>query len=324
MNTGKLTNKQLDTLIFKKIKQIRKETLVGSGIGRDCAILDIRDELLVISTDPITGSDTSSGRLCVNVCCNDIAAAGAEPVAMLITALIPTTATLDEFEMIIDDVLEACKNNNVDLIGGHTEVTTAVNRFILSGVCIGKDRNISEKKVYPGCKLVMSKVAGLEGTGIIAQTKYDILSQELDRSTLNRACKYLEDTSVVLEGRIGKSADVILMHDATEGGILGAAWEMAHNAELGITIFSDKIPITKETTSICDFYKIDPLKLISSGVMLFATENPENLIRELGNNNILATEIGEFEVKGKMIVLEKDDEYILNEPNSDELYKVID
>ena len=46
----------------------------------------------VVSSDPITGTEKNIGKLCVNICLNDIAAAGAEPVAIMVTCLIPPTA----------------------------------------------------------------------------------------------------------------------------------------------------------------------------------------------------------------------------------------
>ena len=102
MQTGKLTNEQLDRLIFSKLKSTRAETVTGPGVGRDCAVADLGENYLVLSTDPITGTEKGIGRLCVNISCNDVAAAGGEPVAILVTMLIPPRAQMAQVEEVVD------------------------------------------------------------------------------------------------------------------------------------------------------------------------------------------------------------------------------
>ncbi len=68
---------------------------------------------------------------------------------MLITMLIPESAEIGQVESIVDDVITTCENCHNDLIGGHTEVSLSVNRFVLSGVCIGKKRKTPFKKFCP-------------------------------------------------------------------------------------------------------------------------------------------------------------------------------
>ncbi len=321
MQIGKLTNQQLNEMIFSKLNHKREETNTIPSIGQDCALVDLKDQLMVISTDPITGAEKNIGRLCVNICCNDVAAAGGEPVAMLLTLLIPPDSDTEEVQSIIDDVLKACDNNNIDLIGGHTEVSNAVNRYVLSGVCIGKKSREANETIEEGYALVMSKTAGLEGTGIIIAEKEE-LKTLLSTEELADAGSYLDSTSVLMEGMIGSQNNVALMHDATEGGILGAAWEMANAAGFGLEIYLDKIPVSQLTIKVCDYYGIDPYRLISSGVMLFAVKDSEKLISDLAKNNIKATEIGHFTSNGKRIIADDQVEE-LTPPESDELYKVI-
>lgn len=140
MQEGKLTNAQLKALIFDKLANKREETVTGPGIGQDCAVMDFGDNLMVISTDPITGTEKDIGKLCVNVCCNDLAAAGAQPVAVMVTCLIPQQAEMSDVKKVVDDIIGQCRRNEVDLIGGHTEVSSAVRRMVLSGIAIGKKK----------------------------------------------------------------------------------------------------------------------------------------------------------------------------------------
>lgn len=323
MEEGKLTNQTLQKILFDKIKIKNNEVLIGAGIGKDTALLDFKQDLFSISTDPITGSKNGIGRLCVNISCNDIATSMAKPIAMMITMLIPTYAKIEDVEEIIDEILLTCEENDVDLIGGHTEVTSSVNKFILSGVCIGRKENISHPTPKANDKIVMSKYAGLEGSAIISLDLKDEVRKFLTEDEITKTSKLIRDTSVIKEGLIAKKLNVSLLHDATEGGILGGAWEMAENSNLGAIIDIDKILILDETKKIAKHFNINPYKLISSGVMLFITDDDKKLKEELNKQNIPSATIG-YLTKEKGIYTIKDGvKEILSPPKQDELYKVI-
>lgn len=322
MKFGKLTNEQMEDILFRKIKRKRKETIIGPGIGADCAIADFGDNYLVISTDPITGTEKGIGRLCVNICCNDIAAAGGEPIGILITILIPPSGSLQQVEEIIDEVLQTCDENCIDLIGGHTEISSAVNRFVLSGVSLGKRTKSPFLTIEEGDRLVMSKFAGIEGTAILAAEKKDELSGILTDKELLQAIEWVKHTSVIREGLIGRNNGAIMMHDATEGGVLGAAWEMAETVGIGLEIEMNRIPVHCVTKKICNHFQIDPFRLISSGVMLFAVRDAQTLVHALMTQGIEAAVIGTFREKGKYL-LAHHTKMELSPPQGDELYKVL-
>ena len=83
----------------------------------------------------------------------------------------------------------------------------------------------------------------------------------------------------------------------------------------------DKIPVLDCTKQICSELGVNPLRLISSGSMVIAIENGEELVAELAKNGINATVIGEFTNDGLYIV-NKGKKQVLEEPDVDELYKV--
>lgn len=324
MEIGKIPNEELQDIIFNKIKINHKEVLLGAGIGLDTSILDFKDDLFVISTDPITGSEKGIGKLSVNISCNDIATQGAIPIGILITILIPPSATKENLVEIVDDIINTCKINNVDLIGGHTEVTDSVNRFVLSSVCIGKKKNLPKEATKENDYLIMTKYAALEGSAILALDKEEELKKILNEEELNIAKELMNETSVIKEGIIGNKNNASLMHDVTEGGLLGACWEMSQASGLGLEIYEDQIPILPVSLKICQHFKIDPLRLISSGSMLIALKDKDKLLKALEKENIKASVIGQFKKKNKIILINKEkEEKEISPPESDELYRVI-
>ena len=78
MEIGKVPENVLKRSILKQIKTKRPEVLVGADVGEDCAIIGLQpDEVMVLSTDPITGTTKEMGRWAVMISANDIASSGA-------------------------------------------------------------------------------------------------------------------------------------------------------------------------------------------------------------------------------------------------------
>jgi hydrogenase expression/formation protein HypE len=102
----------------------------------------------------------------------------------------------------------------------------------------------------------------------------------------------IDQISVVEEGTRGGNAGVNAMHDATEGGVLGACWELAEASGLGCLIDPTKIPVHPITRKICQVLALDPLRLIASGSLLLATDKPEQIIKSLAEKDIRCTAIG--------------------------------
>ena len=138
MEIGKVPEAVLKRAVFRQIHTRREEVLVGAGVGEDCAALQLGpDEVFVLSTDPITGTDKNTGELAVQITANDLASAGAEPVALLLTVLLPVTADEPLIRRLMREVDEACEKLHIQVVGGHTEVTAVVNQPVISVTGIG-------------------------------------------------------------------------------------------------------------------------------------------------------------------------------------------
>ena len=109
------------------------------------------------------------------------------------------------------------------------------------------------------------------------------------------------------------------MHDVTEGGILGAAWEMAYAAGLSVTIDTEAIRILPETSAICSVAGIDPLRLISSGSMLIACPDGKGMAEGLSAIGIPAAVVGRAEKGSGLYTLAGDR---IDPPGADELYRL--
>ncbi len=325
MVIGKVPNSVLKDIILNKIKHNRKEVLLRPKIGEDCCAVDFGENACVLSTDPITGALNEVGRLAVHVSCNDIASCGVEPLGLLVDILAPPDTTEKELDMVMSRLCETAGSLNVDIIGGHTEITDSVNRFVIIGTAIGKalkNSVVTTAGAKPGDDIVITKSAGIEGTAIIACDHYERLAEAMDRELLESAKAFMDRISVVKEGVIAGRFGVNSMHDVTEGGILGAVWEITEASNAGAVVFKDKIPVERETEEICGYFNINPLKLISSGCMMMTCKDGEGLVRRLGTDNIKAAVIGRITECRDKILIDGSSRVNITQPDSDELYKI--
>lgn len=327
MKIGKVKESILKRSVFKQLKVQRDEIITGPNVGEDCSIGQFaEDELFALSCDPITGSVKNIGTLAVHITANDLAASGAEPIGLMLTMLLPDGFIEDDLKKILQDVNKVCEELNIQVMGGHTEVTAAVNQPILSVTGIGKlkkDKFMSSKNVKVGQDVIMTKWAGLEGTAIIANEKEKELKEYYNNEFIEEAKGLDKFISVLPESKIAIDLGATMMHDVTEGGIFGALWEVAANARKGIRIELDKIPIKQETIEICEYYEINPYKLISSGSMLIVADNGKLIVEGLKSAGIYASIIGKITAGNDRVVIQEETIRALEPPKSDELYKVI-
>ncbi|WP_432204952.1 AIR synthase family protein [Cetobacterium somerae] len=327
MKIGKLTISDLNNLIFNNIKNNDNKVLSSGEIGSDCAAIEVGENVVYLSTDPITGTNSGLGKLAININCNDIATEGIPPVGIMLTILAPPHTEKDEIAKIMKEAQEEAQKLGVSIIGGHTEITTAVNKTIISAtsIGIGKKSDFKRKEnIKAGDRLVITKGVGIEGTGIIAFDKESELQEVFPTSLIEEAKSLLDLTSVVKDGVIANNFSKG-MHDVTEGGLLGALWESSCFYNLGLEIFYEKIFIHQPTKEICKYFKINPLKLISSGTMLIIVdENKVNfLLEKLKENGINAFNIGKFTESNEKVLIKNGERLEIASPESDELYKVI-
>ena len=119
MKIGKVPESVLKRSVLKQIHTKRNEVLQGAAVGEDCAAMKLNeDEIFVISTDPITGTSEDIGSLAIQVTLNDLASAGAEPVGVMLTVLLPQEITEQEIRTMVSQAEEACRLANVQITYG--------------------------------------------------------------------------------------------------------------------------------------------------------------------------------------------------------------
>ena len=183
MKVGKISEVALKRAVLKQLNNKREEVLFGGSVGEDCAAMKLEaGEVCVFSSNPVTGAGKIQGQLAICSAVNNLAASGAEAVGVMMTVLLPENFKESRLTEIFEEVEKACQKLNIQVMGGHTEVTMAVNEPVFSVTAVGK---VKENELrHARCAkadqdIVMSKWIGMEGSVAIVAAKEKELSAKI-------------------------------------------------------------------------------------------------------------------------------------------------
>lgn len=340
LETGKLDSELLKRTVFDKITYRSDDVKVRPGIGEDCAVVDFGYFDCILSTDPISAAVSDIGRLSIHITCNDIASNGVQPLGIMLAVMLPEGSTETDVEEIMEQAAETAAGLKVEIIGGHTEITPSVKTPVIVSTAIGKavaDTSQSGKNMVPGDYIIMTKSAGLEGTGIIAcDFEQKLRQSSVSEEEIDKAKSFLDLVSVLPEGLVAGRVGTHGMHDITEGGILGAIWEMCQISGTGAEVWENDIPIEPVTRRICKIFDINPLRLISSGSMVIVVpaDRLEAMNEAMSGAGIKTTVIGRVKEASEGIRMVSYTQtcsapgmgrisVAIDPPYADEIYKVV-
>lgn len=265
------------------------------SIGMSVAVSKRKGKYLVSSSDPITGTSIRMGWHAVNVSANDVATSGVIPDTLNVTSLFPLGMSTSQMEKLFVEISKTASGLGITVAGAQTEIISGLRRPIVVVTAFGSgDDFVTSSNSRKYDFILMTKTAGIEGTSILSHlSEIDELGSKIRRRGLN----LIKKISVIEEAQIAfNTRKIHAMHDVTEGGIIGAVYEMSVASHLGFEIYSDSVPIDSSTNSICSRLHIDPLRLIGSGSLLISCppKSSRTVMKALRSKNIRCTKIGRF------------------------------
>jgi hydrogenase maturation factor len=291
--------------LLEKLLQANKihdpRVVVGPGTGEDAAVLDLGETLLVAKSDPVTFATDRIGRYAVQVNANDVACTGGTPRWFLSTLLIPEHFTEDQAKELFAQVVDACSEINVTLIGGHSEITYGIDRPLVAGTMLGevsRERLVRTGGAKEGDSIIVTKGIAIEGTALLAlERANDLREAGISDDTITLSAGLLDSPgiSVLNDARIACDiAQIHSMHDVTEGGLVTGLREIAAASRLGLAIEEGSVPLLDPTKEFCQALDLDPLGLLASGALIITLSPSEvpSLLTELEKNGIDGWEIG--------------------------------
>lgn len=331
--------------LLKKLLENRgfrgnKGIIQNSDLGVDIAALNLLEvyeqvqkfynsastPYLIYKSDPITFFTPDPANYLISVNMNDLATCGAIPYGIMITILLPPDSTSEAINEFQSRLSRVCEKQRISILGGHSEVTSAVKTPVYSVSMIGfvPPEYYIPRTPKPGDKIICSGWVGAEGTGILLSSGKEYFSKVFSHERISHGemiSQTIEISDRILSVNKKWHDSIHLVHDATEGGFYGAIYECLHPHNLGCNIESSKIPLDELTKEISSFLNINPFKLISSGAVIIvcAEKEASEIVQDLIiHTEIPAAIVGEVTELGETLKVDLEE---LEPPESDHIIK---
>ena len=311
---GKVSRSFFETVIARHLGRRRKDVLVGPANGVDVGVVQLPDgRALISTTDPIYivppyGWERAAW-FAFHILASDLTTSGVAPQYVTLDWNLPMDIEDDQIETMLRTIDRECRKYGAAIVTGHTGRYEGCAYPMVGGATFlaiaPKDGWVTADMARPGNRLIVTKTAALEATAILANTFVDLVEGKLGAATTTRARGLFESMSTVDDALAAagvglRKRGVWAMHDATEGGVRNAVWEMAQASGIGVDVDLSDVPIDPSVAEVSKVCEMDPLDAISEGTLLIAVEPDasEEVIARLKRKGILGVDIGAFTKKG--------------------------
>ena len=333
-DAGKIQQGFFNEIIFPQCGKVRDEVLVGSQYGVDVSVVRLPGGMaMALTSDPLTLIPSlglrESAWLSVKILENDMVTTGFAPMYAQFVLNLPTNITSQDFNEYWNYIHQYCEEIGIAITGGHTGQVVGQNSTVAGGgtmITVAPKADIlTSNKAKAGNAIIVTKECALTASSILAMSFPETVQAKAGIEVYQKGCEVFYRTSSLKDGLVaalagGHCKEVTAMHDVTEGGVLGAIYEMAAASNYGAIINNEALPIGEVEQSICNIFEIDPRYVVGAGSMIIAAEDSkkDNVLKRLRDNNIPATVVGYFteKEKGKLLVTNGDEEN-LTHPGTD-------
>jgi len=248
----------------------------------DSAKLNLSSNEICLTTDsyvvkPLFFNGGDIGKLAVCGTVNDLAVAGARPVALTLSLIIEEGFEFELLDKILASIARTAKESSVEIVTGDTKTVEAgaADKIFINTAGIGvrlPGVSLGYEKIVPGDKIIISGTLGDHGLAIISQRKGIEFESQLQSDCAPLAgltCELLEKTN-----------GIRFMRDPTRGGLAATLNEISRGAELSIEINEADIPLNPTTRAAADILGFDVLEIANEGkvVVVASAESADDCL----------------------------------------------
>lgn len=239
----------------------------GLDATHDAAVLPAPGQRLAFTTDGYVvrppffpGGDI--GALAVNGTVNDLAMAGARPVALSAAFVLEEGLPLDDLRRIAASMKRAADAAGVRIVTGDTKVvdrgkgdgvfvTTSGVGVVEHGAALGP------ASIRPGDAVIVSGDLGRHGAAILAARE----ALGLEAAIESDCAPLWAPVSALL----ARGVEVHALRDLTRGGLASALVELSEAAGLRFDLVEAALPVREDVLGLCELLGLDPLQVACEG-----------------------------------------------------------
>jgi hydrogenase expression/formation protein HypE len=259
---GKATQTLIEGLLIPAFASPAGEQLGDAGaVTVDGAGLALTTDSFVVR--PIRFPGGSIGELAVNGTVNDLAVAGARPVALTLSLILEEGLPSDTLRAEVEAIARAAEQAGVEIVAGDTKVVERghADEMYVCTTGLGQldpRASLSPSALRPGDRILVSGSVGEHGTAImLARGEFDLEADiESDTRSLWPAVDALLDAA---------GPDLRCMRDATRGGVASVLNELARASAVAMIVSEAAVPVDPAVAGAAEILGIDPMYVANEG-----------------------------------------------------------
>jgi hydrogenase expression/formation protein HypE len=306
---GKEATEFIERVVYRSLGRRSGDVKVGPGRGLDNGVIAMGEgRVMIVTVDPVSivpafGMELSAW-LSVHLIASDLTASGVDPEYAAFSYNFPPAMTVPQKEVYVRAIGATCKDLGIAIVAGHTGTYPGGGYTVIgSGTLFASAKEgdyVTPSMAKAGDAVVVTKHAAIEAAGSLALSFPNYVKRRVGADLAGSARKLIGLCSTVQDARAAKkvglgSSGVTSMHDATEGGILGALDEMAHASRMAFEVDANLVPVTREARAVCAAFGLDPLSTMGEGALLLTCRSGRvaSLKTELARIGVSVQVIGE-------------------------------
>lgn len=265
---GQLTDQLIHDHILSRLGN---EALSPLG---DSALLAVGQEKICFSTDsyvvkPLFFNGGNIGKLAVCGTVNDLAVAGARPLALSLALIMEEGLEIAELDRVLDSIAATAKACGVSVVTGDTKtvekgsadklfINTAGIGVYPAGLVLGMDQ------IQVGDKVIVSGTIGDHGMTIMSEREDIRFDSPLasDCAPLNGLISQLLDAC----------SGIRFMRDPTRGGLAATLNEVARSTRKNVLMYEKDLPVTPTVRAAADMLGFDVLNIANEGKVVIVVD----------------------------------------------------
>lgn len=301
---GKATTSLIEGLFVPAFASPALDAMADAGaLSVDGVDLALTTDSFVVK--PLRFPGGSIGELAVNGTVNDLAMAGARPLALTLSLVLEEGLAADTLRDEVAAITAAAREAGVQIVAGDTKV---VERGHADGMYIcttGLGRRdpravLGPDLLRPGDRILLSGTIGEHGTAIM-----------LARGELGLEADIESDTHSLwpaVDGLLDAAGPGLrCLRDATRGGVASVLNELARASGVAMVVREAAVPVQPAVAGAAEILGIDPMYVANEGkfVAFVAPEHAERALAALREvpGGEQAAEIGEVKTDPPAMVL---------------------
>lgn len=321
--SGKIGYDFFTHFIHNKCGHHRNEVVAGPQFGVDVSVIHLPGDLaMAMTSDPLSLIPSlglqESAWLSVHLMANDMATTGHAPMYGQFVLNLPSTLSKNDFKTYWEYIHKFCSDIKIAITGGHTGFIEGQHSTFAGGGTLvtvaPKNKILVSASARSGDRILVTKTCALSSVAILAMSFPETVKNRAGSEIYQQACNSFYHTSSLQDALIAadknnSQQNVTSMHDVTEGGVLGAIYELAVASGNGAVVYNSKLPVAEVQARVCSIFDLDPRHCIGAGSMIITCkkEAAADVIARLAESNIPCVEVGELCEKQEGITLVEHD-----------------